>query len=142
MIHGSYQVITDTVKSKSNKSRFINGFCKYLGLAKIGETEWYFYVPRDRNGNRPSRMTERGFWKATGSDRPVRSAANPRRLIGLKKTLVYYEGRAPRGAKTEWVMKEYRLPEYVASATKVRRVEVKSERNHSRITSTTIELNR
>lgn len=77
-------------------------------------------MPRDRNGNRASRMTERGFWKATGSDRPVRSAANPRRLIGLKKTLVYYEGRAPRGGKTEWVMKEYRLPEYVASATKVR----------------------
>ncbi|KAG6491538.1 NAC domain-containing protein 22-like [Zingiber officinale] len=88
------------------------------GLAKIGETEWYFYVPRDRNGNRPSRMTERGFWKATGGDRPVRSAADPRRLIGLKKTLVYYEGRAPRGAKTEWVMKEYRLPEHVAAATK------------------------
>ncbi|KAG0460412.1 hypothetical protein HPP92_020709 [Vanilla planifolia] len=82
-------------------------------LAKMGEREWYFFVPRDRrqaNGGRPNRTTDRGFWKATGSDRPIRSAANPRRLIGLRKTLVYYQGRAPRGTKTEWIMNEYRLP--------------------------------
>ncbi|KAG0497045.1 hypothetical protein HPP92_001446 [Vanilla planifolia] len=88
-------------------------------FSKIGEKEWYFFVPRDRrqgNGGRPNRTTERGFWKATGSDRPIRSAADPRRLIGLKKTLVYYLGRAPRGNKTEWVMNEYRLPELSSSA--------------------------
>lgn len=82
-------------------------------LAKIGEREWYFFVPRDRrqaNGGRPNRTTERGFWKATGSDRPIRSVVDPRRLIGLKKTLVYYRGRAPRGTKTDWVMNEFRLP--------------------------------
>ncbi|KAG8074559.1 hypothetical protein GUJ93_ZPchr0006g41036 [Zizania palustris] len=91
------------------------------GLARIGEREWYFFVPRDRKqasgggcGGRPSRTTERGFWKATGSDRAVRCAADPKRLIGLKKTLVYYEGRAPRGTKTDWVMNEYRLPDAIA----------------------------
>ncbi|TKW23540.1 hypothetical protein SEVIR_4G298500v4 [Setaria viridis] len=88
------------------------------GLARIGEREWYFFVPRDRKqavggSGRPSRTTERGFWKATGSDRAVRCAADPKRLIGLKKTLVYYEGRAPRGTKTDWVMNEYRLPDVV-----------------------------
>ncbi|KAK3131319.1 hypothetical protein QOZ80_6BG0504900 [Eleusine coracana subsp. coracana] len=87
------------------------------GMARIGEREWYFFVPRDHHrkqqqsgGGRPSRTTERGFWKATGSDRAVRCAGDPKRLIGLKKTLVYYEGRAPRGTKTDWVMNEYRLP--------------------------------
>uniref|UniRef100_A0A0D9WUB0 NAC domain-containing protein n=1 Tax=Leersia perrieri TaxID=77586 RepID=A0A0D9WUB0_9ORYZ len=89
-------------------------------LARIGEREWYFFVPRDgagarKNGSsaggRPSRTTEHGFWKATGSDRAVRCAADPKKLIGLKKTLVYYEGRAPRGTKTDWVMNEYRLPD-------------------------------
>ncbi|KAG0498814.1 hypothetical protein HPP92_003505 [Vanilla planifolia] len=83
-------------------------------LSKIGEKEWYYFVPRDRrqgSGWRPNRTTERGFWKATGSDRRIRSAADPRRLIGLKKTLVYYSGRAPCGIKTDWVMNEYRLPE-------------------------------
>ncbi|KAG6510061.1 NAC domain-containing protein 22-like [Zingiber officinale] len=84
------------------------------GLAKIGEREWYFFVPRDRrssNGGRPNRTTERGFWKATGSDRPIRRASEPRRVLGVKKTLVFYRGRAPRGTKTDWVMNEYRLPE-------------------------------
>ncbi|KAG6481600.1 hypothetical protein ZIOFF_058204 [Zingiber officinale] len=84
------------------------------GLAKIGEREWYFFVPRDRRsgiGGRRNRTTARGFWKATGSDRPIRSAADPRRVLGVKKTLVFYRGRAARGTKTDWVMNEYRLPE-------------------------------
>ncbi|XP_037431706.1 NAC domain-containing protein 22-like [Triticum dicoccoides] len=84
------------------------------GMAKIGEREWYFFVPRDRkagSGGRPNRTTERGFWKATGSDRAIRSSGDPKRVIGLKKTLVFYQGRAPRGTKTDWVMNEYRLPD-------------------------------
>ncbi|XP_042470526.1 NAC domain-containing protein 22-like [Zingiber officinale] len=84
------------------------------GMAKIGEREWFFFVPRDRrssNGGRPNRTTECGFWKATGSDRSIRRAAEPRRVLGVKKTLVFYRGRAPRGTKTDWVMNEYRMPE-------------------------------
>ncbi|OMO91972.1 No apical meristem (NAM) protein [Corchorus olitorius] len=83
-------------------------------LSKIGEREWYFFVPRDRKhgtGGRPNRTTEHGFWKATGSDRKIWSLSDPKRMIGLKKTLVFYNGRAPRGSKTDWVMNEYRLPD-------------------------------
>ncbi|KAK7840145.1 nac domain-containing protein 35 [Quercus suber] len=83
-------------------------------LAKIGEREWYFFVPRDRkhgSGGRPNRTTENGFWKATGSDRKIVSLSDPKRIIGLRKTLVFYKGRAPRGSKTDWVMNEYRLPD-------------------------------
>nr|AGV29479.1 putative NAC domain class transcription factor [Tamarix hispida] len=84
------------------------------GLAKIGEREWYFFVPRDRkhgNGGRPNRTTEHGFWKATGSDRKIVSLLGHNRVLGLRKTLVFYRGRAPRGSKTDWVMNEYRLPD-------------------------------
>ncbi|KAJ4838416.1 hypothetical protein Tsubulata_025363 [Turnera subulata] len=83
-------------------------------LAKIGEREWYFFVPRDRKhgtGGRPNRTTEVGFWKATGSDRKIVSLSDPKRVIGLRKTLVFYKGRAPSGSKTDWVMNEYRLPD-------------------------------
>ncbi|KAH8510434.1 hypothetical protein Peur_015133 [Populus x canadensis] len=85
------------------------------GLSKVGEREWYFFVPRDRkhgNGGRPNRTTQNGFWKATGSDRKIVSLSDPKRMIGFRKTLVFYKGRAPRGSKTDWVMNEYRLPEY------------------------------
>ncbi|KAG8368023.1 hypothetical protein BUALT_Bualt15G0002100 [Buddleja alternifolia] len=84
------------------------------GLAKIGEREWYFFVPRDKkhgSGGRPNRTTQNGFWKATGSDRKILSISDPKKVLGLKKTLVFYEGRAPRGKKTDWIMNEYRLPD-------------------------------
>ncbi|TKY67790.1 putative NAC domain-containing protein 94 [Spatholobus suberectus] len=84
------------------------------GLAKVGEREWYFFVPRDKkhgSGGRPNRTTEKGFWKATGSDRKIVTLSDPKRIIGLRKTLVFYQGRAPRGCKTDWVMNEYRLPD-------------------------------
>ncbi|GMJ05644.1 NAC domain containing protein 36 [Hibiscus trionum] len=84
------------------------------GLSRIGEREWYFFVPIDRkhgNGGRPNRTTKNGFWKATGSDRKIVSLLDPKRIIGLKKTLVFYKGRALRGRKTDWIMNEYHLPD-------------------------------
>lgn len=81
-------------------------------LAAIGEKEWYFYVPRDRkyrNGDRPNRVTTSGYWKATGADRMIRSENS--KPIGLKKTLVFYSGKAPKGIRSSWIMNEYRLPQ-------------------------------
>ncbi|XP_044345095.1 uncharacterized protein [Triticum aestivum] len=75
-----------------------------------GEGEPWFYFcarqEREARGGRPSRTTPSGYWKAAGTPGVVYSA--DRRPIGLRKTMVFYRGRAPSGTKTKWKMNEYR----------------------------------
>ncbi|KAG6497410.1 hypothetical protein ZIOFF_045309 [Zingiber officinale] len=80
--------------------------CKY---GDDEQSEWYFFSFKDRkypSGTRTNRATAAGFWKATGRDKPVLSNS---KIIGMRKTLVFYKGRAPNGRKSDWIMHEYRL---------------------------------
>ncbi|XP_048554629.1 protein ATAF2-like [Triticum urartu] len=79
--------------------------------AVYGDCEWYFFSPRDRkypNGIRPNRAAGSGYWKATGTDKPIHDPATGQG-VGVKKALVFYKGRPPKGTKTAWIMHEYRL---------------------------------
>jgi hypothetical protein len=100
--------------------------CGYYGGGGAGgqdqeePTEYYFFSYKDRkypSGTRTNRATAAGFWKATGRDKPVLSSTTTSRssagsisvVIGMRKTLVFYRGRAPNGRKTDWIIHEYRL---------------------------------
>ncbi|CAL0331408.1 unnamed protein product [Lupinus luteus] len=79
--------------------------------AVFGEQEWYFFSPRDRkypNGARPNRAATSGYWKATGTDKPI-VTSNGQHKVGVKKALVFYGGKPPKGVKTNWIMHEYRV---------------------------------
>ncbi|KAK8649680.1 hypothetical protein V6N13_139346 [Hibiscus sabdariffa] len=90
--------------------------------ALFGEDEWFFFSPRDRkypNGERPNRAAASGYWKATGTDRPILTSSESKN-IGVKKALVFYTGRPPKGVKTEWTMNEYRLLDSVVKPPRLK----------------------
>lgn len=82
---------------------------------RIGSTpqnDWYFFSHKDKKyptGTRTNRATAAGFWKATGRDKVIYSSS---KRIGMRKTLVFYKGRAPHGQKSDWIMHEYRLDDH------------------------------
>ncbi|KAE8022388.1 hypothetical protein FH972_008190 [Carpinus fangiana] len=81
-------------------------------ICRIGteeQSDWYFFSHKDKKyptGTRTNRATTAGFWKATGRDKAIYSKHD---LVGMRKTLVFYKGRAPNGQKSDWIMHEYRL---------------------------------
>ncbi|XP_075098236.1 protein SOMBRERO-like isoform X1 [Nicotiana tabacum] len=87
-------------------------------ICRIGsgpQNEWYFFSHKDKKyptGTRTNRATTAGFWKATGRDKAIYLSNSKR--IGMRKTLVFYTGRAPHGQKTDWIMHEYRLDDNTA----------------------------
>nr|XP_010940850.1 NAC domain-containing protein 43 [Elaeis guineensis] len=82
---------------------------------RIGSTpqnDWYFFSHKDKKyptGTRTNRATAAGFWKATGRDKVIYTSF---KRIGMRKTLVFYKGRAPHGQKSDWIMHEYRLDDH------------------------------
>ncbi|XP_057467505.1 NAC domain-containing protein 90-like [Actinidia eriantha] len=92
---------------------------QYAGkLCRKDPEQWFFFIPRpekEARGGRPNRLTTSGYWKATGSPGYVYSSDS--RIIGVKRTMVFYKGRAPTGRKTTWKMNEYRATEGETSSS-------------------------
>lgn len=90
--------------------------CKYDPWDLPGscdQQERYFFSSKEakyRNGNRMNRTTNSGYWKATGTDKRISSSDSTcGGIVGIRKTLVFYEGKSPNGTRTDWVLHEYRL---------------------------------
>ncbi|KAF8403331.1 hypothetical protein HHK36_011433 [Tetracentron sinense] len=83
--------------------------------------QWFFFTPRqerEARGRRPNRTAVSGYWKASGSPSYVYSSSN--RIIGVKKIMVFYKGKAPTGRKTKWKMIEYRAIDSSSAIPKLR----------------------
>ncbi|CAI0478654.1 unnamed protein product [Linum tenue] len=99
-------------------------------LCKIGteeQNDWYFFSHKDKKyptGTRTNRATKAGFWKATGRDKAIYCRHS---LVGMRKTLVFYKGRAPNGQKSDWIMHEYRLETNENGATQANISFIKQE---------------
>lgn len=89
-------------------------FAAFSGeLCRADPEQCFFFVMRkesEARGGRPNRLTSTGYWKATGSPSFIYSNSSHMK-IGLKRTMVFYNGRAPNGRKTEWKMNEYKALE-------------------------------
>ncbi|OVA13203.1 NAC domain [Macleaya cordata] len=105
------------------------------GKATFGEQEWYFFSPRDRkypNGARPNRAATSGYWKATGTDKPILTSGGTQK-VGVKKALVFYGGKPPKGIKTNWIMHEYRLTDSGGRTLKPPGFDVATKKNSLRL---------
>ncbi|CAJ2632625.1 NAC domain-containing protein [Trifolium pratense] len=125
------ELIVHYLRNKVNSSPLPASFIAEIDLYKynpwelpskalFGEEEWYFFTPRDRKypkGLRPNRAAGAGYWKATGTDKPILTSRGLK-SIGVKKALVFYKGRPPKGSKTDWIMHEYRLHDSMISNSK------------------------
>ncbi|CAA7013060.1 unnamed protein product [Microthlaspi erraticum] len=83
-----------------------------LSKMETKDPVWYFFSPREYTSAKKTaakRTTGYGFWKATGKDRTIKDRRGNGVEIGIKKTLVYHQGRTPNGVRTPWVMHEYHI---------------------------------
>ncbi|KAF3786570.1 NAC transcription factor 29 [Nymphaea thermarum] len=90
------------------------------GKASGGSKEWYFYSQKPRNYRKNSikyRPAASGHWRVTGMDEPI---SNGSTIVGFKRSMVFYTGKAPSGTKTDWVMDEYSLLESTTRECKKR----------------------
>ncbi|KAL3628260.1 hypothetical protein CASFOL_027306 [Castilleja foliolosa] len=97
--------------------------------------QWFFFIPRqekEARGGRPNRLTARGYWKATGSPGDVYSSLN-HQVIGRKRSMGFYVGRAPYGNKTVWKMIEYKAISQSDHETSTTTIQLREELSLCRI---------
>lgn len=86
-------------------------------------------------------MTAGGYWGSEGDDELVTSGSND---VGIKKTFVFYTGKAPDRIRTNWVMHEYHLLQgfdgdaSATSSSSSRRTSSSKKQGHARAASTLI----
>ncbi|KAF8051506.1 hypothetical protein N665_1714s0001, partial [Sinapis alba] len=106
--------LVDDAISEINIYAYDPEFLPSLSKLETKDLVWYFFCRREYHASEKKkkgtkRSTPSGFWKATGVDRKVKDKRGNGVVIGIKKTLVYYEGKSNNGVWTPWVMHEYHI---------------------------------
>lgn len=108
---------------------FLTGTVIFVCSGDSGQ-ERYFFSTREAkypNGNRSNRATGNGYWKATGIDKQIVTSRG-NKVVGMKKTLVFYRGKPPHGSRTDWIMHEYRLVDATEST-------IRQKKNSTQVSS-------
>ena len=92
---------------------FINVASSYVcvdkSIIKSDDQEWYFFCTRDlKYSSRKcsNRRTKAGFWKSTCLGKPIKTKRT-KKVIGMRKTLVFHEKAGPKARRTGWIIYEY-----------------------------------
>uniref|UniRef100_A0A1J3GPB3 NAC domain-containing protein 69 n=1 Tax=Noccaea caerulescens TaxID=107243 RepID=A0A1J3GPB3_NOCCA len=110
-ILGKHWLVDDAI-SEINICSYEPMFLPSLSKLESKDPVWYFFSRREYTSAKKTaakRITSSGFWKATGKDRKIKDKRGNGVEIGIKKTLVYHQGRVPKGVWTPWVMHEYHI---------------------------------
>lgn len=97
------------------------------GKAMVEGNKWYFYSRRTQ-----SRITGNGYWQPLGVEEPIFSMTSGQK-VGMKKFYVFYIGEPQEGAKTNWIMQEYRLSSDSGSTSSSSSSSRSSKKRHSKL---------
>ncbi|XP_048127308.1 protein NTM1-like 9 isoform X5 [Rhodamnia argentea] len=82
-----------------------------LSWTKSDGDEWFFFYHLQNKypqSKRSRRTNDYGSWKPTGKTHEIRTQ-DKRKILGLKKILVFKNGQSPKNGPTKWVLHEYHL---------------------------------
>ncbi|KAH0980024.1 hypothetical protein GBA52_007201 [Prunus armeniaca] len=103
--------LTNQIEGKDSEFRDLFPVIDHVCESEPRDLPAFFFSQPDykyRNSKRCNRSTDEGFYKSTGKVREIK-AEQSQAVIGNKRILSYYEGRAPQAKKTKHVMHEYSL---------------------------------
>ncbi|XP_061996766.1 protein BEARSKIN1-like isoform X2 [Rosa rugosa] len=85
-----------------------------LSPMRPDDEEWFYFSRPEyksgKKGGRTNRTTRRGFWKITAKQ-PEIKARESRAVIGKKRIMTFYTGKARNEQRTSWGIHEYYIPE-------------------------------
>lgn len=93
-------------------------FCGLIYLGDMKEKKRYFFSnirneSAIANDGKCKIAAGSGYWKPVGKNRQI-LASGTKQIVGIRKTLIFCEGKRGHETKTQWVMHQYHL---VAIAT-------------------------